>query len=95
MDWPKNNYIDGTKITYSCPYKKITNDELLTGIQMQENSVVSILCSSAHIVSKIQYHLHYIAEQYVQCMYDKDTDEMVWYPDEIEECGRKLNITNL
>ena len=30
-----------------------------------------------------------ILEQYVQCIWDKDTDDMTWYPGEIDECGRK------
>ena len=34
-------------------------------------------------------------EQYSQCIWDKDTDEMIWYPDEIDECTRKYNIINL
>ena len=32
VDWPKNSYVSGTKITYTCPYKKMTNEEFLTGI---------------------------------------------------------------
>ena len=31
VDWPKNSYVSGTKITYTCPYKKMTNEEFLTG----------------------------------------------------------------
>lgn len=30
-------------------------------------------------------------EQYVQCIWDKDTDEMVWWPPYIEQCSSKYN----
>ena len=32
LNWPKKSYRGGTEIQYSCPYKKITNEELLSGI---------------------------------------------------------------
>ena len=28
-------------------------------------------------------------EQYSECIYDKDTDEMVWYPGLVDQCNRK------
>lgn len=31
----------------------------------------------------------WISEQYVECVWDKDTDEMTWYPNEITDCSRK------
>ena len=30
-----------------------------------------------------------LTEQYVNCIWDKDTDKMVWWPPYIEECSRK------
>ena len=30
-----------------------------------------------------------LSEQYVQCIWDKDTDEMVWWPPAIEDCTSK------
>ena len=27
--------------------------------------------------------------EYSECIWDKDTDEMVWYPDEIDYCNSK------
>ena len=47
------------------------------------------------MVPKQTYFLPNIkcAEQYSQCIWDKDTDEMIWYPDEIDECTRKYNDT--
>ena len=38
------------------------------------------------------YKKNQFPEQYSQCIWDKDTDEMIWYPDEIDECTRKYNI---
>ena len=31
IDWPQKSRVSGTKVTYTCPYKKITNAEWLTG----------------------------------------------------------------
>ena len=33
--------------------------------------------------------LLFLTEQYVNCIWDKDTDKMVWWPPYIEECSRK------
>ena len=45
---------------------------------------------NVYIQIGIEYQCNiYIPEQYVQCIWDKDTDEMLWYPDEIDECSGK------
>ena len=41
------------------------------------------------------FYKYQFPEQYSQCIWDKDTDEMIWYPDEIDECTRKYNIKKL
>ena len=33
--------------------------------------------------------LAFYQEQYSECVYDKDTDEMIWYPGMIDQCNRK------
>ena len=32
-------------------------------------------------------------EQYSECIYEKDTDEMVWYPGLVDQCNRKYYLT--
>ena len=39
-----------------------------------------------HIFSKT---LLLLPEQEIECTYDKDTDEMVWYPNAVENCNSK------
>ena len=31
VDWPQRSRLSGTRVTYTCPFKKITDVELLTG----------------------------------------------------------------
>ena len=31
-------------------------------------------------------------EQYSECIYEKDTDEMVWYPGLVDQCNRKYYL---
>lgn len=94
VDWPKKSYISGTQITYTCPYKKMTNQRYISGIDWCERGyiiiyIMIILSFKLAYSSILMYGQIYIVEQYVQCIWDKDTDEMIWYPDEIDECSRK------
>ena len=101
VDWPQKSRLSGTKITYTCPFKKITDKELLIGTS-KENiisfSCRNIKCQYLYINDVIWLHcIHiiliiYLIDQYSQCIWDKDTDEMIWYPDEIDECTRKYLI---
>ncbi len=42
---------------------------------------------------RLYYFLYFFTVQYSQCIWDKDTDEMVWYPEEIDVCNSKLSRT--
>ena len=86
VDWPKKSRLSGTKVIYTCPYKKITDQDMLAG--------KIIVCLSSIILGIIIFVKKYkkycfISEQYTHCIWDKDTDEMIWYPNEIYECTRK------
>ncbi len=43
------------------------------------------LHSTLKILIKLSFKV-----QYSQCIWDKDTDEMVWYPNEIDFCNSKF-----
>jgi hypothetical protein len=44
------------------------------------------------ITLKLFLNKNKFAVQYSQCIWDKDTDEMVWYPNEIDVCNSKYNF---
>ena len=35
----------------------------------------------------------FFAEQYSECIWDKDTDTMIWFPPVIEQCNRKCSFS--
>ena len=72
----------------------MTNQRYISGIDWCERGyiiiyIMIILSFKLAYSSILMYGQIYIVEQYVQCIWDKDTDEMIWYPDEIDECSRK------
>ncbi|XP_059089355.1 uncharacterized protein LOC131885347 [Tigriopus californicus] len=58
LDWSFRSKTLGTKVTYTCPFFKVTQQ---AGLSVQHS----------------------------QCTYDKDTDELHWYPPSIQDCTRK------
>ena len=34
----------------------------------------------------------WLTEQHVSCIWDKDTDEMIWWPSDIKECNGEYEI---
>ena len=75
----------GTIATYTCPIY-LTTDDFLTG-----KSFISFFTSP---VKKTSIFFYYFLVQYSQCIWDTDTDEMAWYPSDIEECTRCLLYTS-
>ena len=49
MDWPQKSKLSGTRVTYTCPFKKITDIEWLTGTLF---SVITILINTLFIISE-------------------------------------------
>ena len=86
--WPNKNRELGSKLTYSCPFRTGTNIELLK--RKKKNFFV---CQNLSL--KYQF-----LDQYVHCKWDKDTDNMVWWPPILDVCNREYKntqsfITNL
>ena len=71
----------GATATYTCPHGTATEDAWLRGI---------IDGRLRHLVIWIYLCLA-ISVQKSQCIWDKGSDEMVWYPAKIHECSRKAS----
>ena len=76
VDWPHKSRDLKTRVTYTCPFRMSTWDDNLVG-----KSLHSLLKGSIRITG--------FSEQYSTCIWDKDTDQMVWWPPEIVNCNRK------
>ena len=46
------------------------------------------------VINSINY-LSIISGQFVHCMWDKDTDKMIWWPPEVEDCTSKYHFKDL
>ena len=49
MDWPQKSRLSGTRVTYTCPFKKITDIEWLTGTFF---SVITNLINTLFVISE-------------------------------------------
>ena len=74
--WPRKDTKLGSKITYSCPFRTGTTTKQLKGTYRLT-------------LERAVPENNLLSEQYVQCIWDKDTDEMVWWPPAIEDCTSK------
>ena len=68
-------------ITYVCPYRKGTSAQKLKCDKRRNSNYQKITNS--------------ITDQYVHCKWDKDTDNMVWWPPTIDICNSKIMKINL
>ena len=78
--WPNKNRELGSKLTYSCPFRTGTNVELLK----RKKKIFFML----NLALKYQF-----LDQYVHCKWDKDTDNMVWWPPILDVCNREYKDT--
>lgn len=75
MDWPHRSPNLGVRVTYNCPYKKETPDGQSS--KKIKSFLIRLLLTSCS------------SGQYTTCMWDKDSDRVMWYPYEIQRCSRK------
>ena len=82
MNWPHSSLEMGTVVEYNCPFRKRTTTSGLSCMEFYINSFL-------HCMVHVRYRS---VAQYVQCVWDKDTDVLSWYPSDIEECGGKYQF---
>ena len=75
--WPNKNRDLGRKLTYACPYRTGTSRQNLKCTLHYSYTIKTGSLKNDCLV------------QYVYCKWDKDTDEMVWWPPYIDECNSK------
>ena len=79
-DWRMNNRDLGAVINYTCPH--------LTAVSQFETQ--RLLCKSIKMRFLLLLCLEKsFLDQTVQCIWDKDTDEMRWYPSDVYPCDGK------
>lgn len=77
--WPNESRDFGTNITYTCPYRRSTFENDLIG---------NVALLNVNPLKKCNILMIFL-DQYINCIWDKDTDELIWWPQTILECNRK------
>ena len=84
LTWPKRIRNLGSMITYTCPFRRGTHSDSLkrkTFFIVYCNLFCGYLIKCQSVWKPV--------DQYIHCKWDKDTDNMVWWPPTLDVCNRK------